>query len=123
MTETKTTGKDAATRRVERQITAVFNELLESDPSWAPIFARFQGRQPRYRYFKFGNFMFGWTTETIAGKYQAFTYRPVGKGSRTPGKAQEWEPVDVVPCATRKRAKAIALARWHKGSVSLPGDS
>ncbi len=65
-----------------------------------------------YRYFKGAKgAQYCWTIHPCdRGRYYAFTYRPVGKGSRS-GKAKRWKLVDLVSFARRNKAKARALKR------------
>lgn len=72
------------------------------------------GRDPRYRYFRGPNQeMFCWTTEKMRdGKFAAFEYRPIGKGSRT-GKARRWKIARELHFAQRKTAKARAQKWWE----------
>ena len=68
-----------------------------------------------YRYFEGRNgVMFCWTVRPCdRGLYYAFTYQPVGKGSRS-GKAKRWRLVDLVSFRHRNKAKERASARHTK---------
>jgi len=70
-------------------------------------------RSPNYRCFRVGQHKFCWTTERMSdGKYHTFDYAPVGPGART-GKAKRWKLRREVKFATRKAARARALARYY----------
>lgn len=61
-----------------------------------------------------------YTTERVdrgrwAGKFVVMAYRPEGKGSRT-GKAERWRRVYARAFATRKGAKARAIAMYRQHS-------
>lgn len=88
------------------------------------------GRQPRYVYYEFMGRRYCWTTERMSdGKFHAFEYRPMGKGSRTPRKgtyhaksnATKLKLVREIKCATRKRAKALAT-KWHNEYAKIYWD-
>lgn len=68
-----------------------------------------------YRYFEGkSGVMFCWTVRPCdRGQYYAFTYQPVGKGSRS-GNAKRWRMVDLVSFSHRNKAKARASARHDK---------
>ena len=68
-----------------------------------------------YRYFEgTRGAMYCWTVRPCdRGLYYAFTYQPVGKGSRT-GSARRWRLVDLVSFAHRNKAKARAEARHDR---------
>lgn len=89
--------------------------LLNAEPTLAALFRR----QPAYRYWAHAGWRYCWTTERMGdGKFAAFTYRPVGKGSRS-GKAQSWKLQREVRFATRKAAKARAR-KWFEAAL-FPG--
>lgn len=68
----------------------------------APVWRYFRG--PRGE-------KFGWTTERDdKGKFYAFTYAPIGKGSKS-GKPTKWKLTHKVAFATRKAARARAESR------------
>lgn len=54
----------------------------------------------------------------VDGNFWCFTYKPIGKGSRS-GKAIQWKAIDLVRCAKRKTAKDKALARWSKSRMVM----
>lgn len=68
-----------------------------------------------YRYFEgLRGVMFCWTVRPCdRGLYYAFTYQPVGKGSRS-GNAKRWRLVDLVSFRHRNKAKARASERHDK---------
>lgn len=71
------------------------------------------GRDPRYRYFEHRQWMYCWTTEKMGdGKYAAFIYKPIGKGSQS-GNARRWEMVKEIHFTKRSTAKARAL-KWFQ---------
>jgi hypothetical protein len=79
------------------------------------IAAAIFGEQPSYRYFRHGQWRFGWTTERVGNdKYAAFIYRPIGPGSQS-GKAKRWKLIKEVRFKKRCTAKARALL-WQTRS-------
>ncbi len=55
------------------------------------------------------------------GRYWTFTYKPVGKGSRT-GKATKFRLVDLVSFKKRKLAHKRALDRFYRDGGRFPGE-
>lgn len=101
---------------LEREIT----KRLNADPT---IRALFSGRQPRFRYWQTPDgAMFVYTTEAFSDcKYGSAIYQPTGEGSRSGRKAvTAWEPIREVHHATRKAAKARALALYAAHDKAHP---
>lgn len=75
--------------------------------------ARFMPRDPSYRYWTDPRgWMYCWTTERMGdGKFAAFIYRPIGKGSRS-GKTGTYKLVKEVHFAKRSTAKRHA-EQWY----------
>lgn len=70
------------------------------------FYDRIVGREPRWRYWEHNGWIFGWTTERMGdGKFGAFIYRPLGKGSS--------ELVVERHYAKRMTAKAKARSWWE----------
>lgn len=99
------------TNEIEREIV----RRLNADPAIRAVLDYISPRQPRYRYFESPDgTMFIWTTEKMGdGKYASAIYQPTGSGSRS-GKATTWRKVREVHHATRRAAKARALALYRK---------
>jgi hypothetical protein len=76
-----------------------------------------------YRYFEGASgALYCWTVFPCdRGRYYAFTYRPIGRGSRS-GKATHWRMVDLVAFARRNRAKARAAERLAKERRPEPAE-
>jgi len=68
-----------------------------------------------YRYFKgAAGEMFCYTPHAdIIGYYWVWTYKPIGKGSRS-GKARRFKMTHLIRCAKRRTAKERAQARCQK---------
>lgn len=94
-------------------MSATEQQMLEAILSAEPALAVLFPRQPSYRYFTDNRgWRYCWTTEPMGdGKYTAFVYKPVGKGSRS-GKARSFKLTREVRFRTRKAAKARA-SKWH----------
>jgi hypothetical protein len=88
-----------------------FGDTLCINCRLRPVMERIFGREPRYRYFSYGQWRFCWTTEKMGdGKYAAFIYKPIGKGSQS-GKATRWKLVKELHFTKRSTAKARAI-KW-----------
>jgi hypothetical protein len=79
-------------------------------------------RAPSYRYFQLGQVQYCWNTTPVeneeeAGRWFAWEYRPVGRGSRTGG-ARRFEMRHRVKAGSRKAARAKALG-WYLRAKGL----
>jgi hypothetical protein len=94
-------------------------EILSQDPD---IVALFTTRTPGYRYFEHAGTRFCWNVEPVNerdGRWFAWEYRPVGKGSRT-GKATRWEMKHRERSGSRRAAKTRAHAWYLKAKGERP---
>lgn len=108
LTDEERAGMSPETQRMNEAFRRV---LIES--GIAERLGMIQGRQPSYRYFTHRQWQYCWTTERMDdGKFAAFIYKPVGKGSQT-GRARSWEKVKELRFAKRNTAKARAL-KWYE---------
>ncbi len=94
----------------------VWGAILAAEPALAALFSR----QPAYRYWTDPRgYRYCWTTERMSdGKYAAFTYRPVGKGSRS-GKATRFKLAREVHFRTRRAAKQRAADWFNKANANV----
>jgi hypothetical protein len=77
------------------------------------MFTALEGREPSYRYFEHRGWRYCWTTERMPdGKFSAFSYRPVGPGSRS-GTATMLQLHREVRFVKRSSAKARARKWWE----------
>lgn len=94
--------------------------LLASDPDrWADILLP-DGSARHRQWMAEDGWLVVYTTERAeggpwAGKFVVMTYRPQGKGART-GKARQWVRNYARAYATRKAAKARAVALYRQHS-------
>lgn len=92
-------------------------EILSRDPAIAELFTV---RTPSYRYFDHVGIRYCWNVEPVNerdGRWFAWEYRPVGKGSRT-GKATRWELKHRVRAGSRRAAKARAYGWYVRAKAS-----
>ena len=94
--------------------------LLQQDyDTFAPMFMP-DGSARQRQWSAEDGWIIVYTTERVdrgrwGGKFVTMAYRPEGKGSRT-GNAERWRRVYARPFATRKAAKARALALYREHS-------
>lgn len=105
----------------EREIGAeIAVHLLTTDyDAWAPILMP-DGSARQTTWNAEDGWIVVYTTERVdrgrwAGRFVTMAYRPEGKGSRT-GHAETWRRVYARPFATRRAAKARAIAIYRKHS-------
>lgn len=95
-------------------------DLLRMDyEGWAPILMP-DGSARQAMWSAEDGWLIVYTTERVdrgrwAGQFVTMAYKPEGKGSRS-GKAERWRRVYARPFATRKAAKARALALYGQHS-------
>lgn len=115
MTEAERKARDAA----NRVFTDFFNNLVAD---YFPAPPREGRRKNKYIYWQTPDqWMFCYTPwKDRDGWYYAFTYKPVGKGSRN-GNAREWRMVKGSKVRLRKRKLAMkrALNRYYKRKKML----
>lgn len=89
---------------------------IAAEPALAALFSR----PAAYRYWTDPRgYRYCWTTERLSdGKFAAFAYRPVGKGSRS-GKATKLKKVREVRFRTRRQAKQRAADWFNKANANV----
>ncbi len=101
----------------------ITRRLMQADPEgWAAAFLP-DGSARTAQWHAEDHWIIAYSTERVYGnpqapfdgKFVAMTYRPVGKGART-GKAERWRRTYMRGFATRKAAKARALALYREHS-------